>query len=321
MSTAYRTLTVHEAAARLVAIERPLILTHRNPDGDTVGSAAALLAFYRALGREAFYAAEGEIPERLAFLLEGERRAYPPFEGLTPVAVDVASPAQLGALQEQLAEGAVALSIDHHAVGVPFADTLCMPDASSAGEVLFHVLTDPAAHAVAPMSPAVAGALYASVASDTGGFRFANTSPDTHRIAAQLLSFGFDAADICHRLFFSRSAAQLRAEGLTALALRHEGAIAYAVITKRMRDAEGLTFDDFDCAIDVVRSLRGCEIAFVVKETDAGSSKISLRSTGADVARIAAALGGGGHIRAAGCSQEAPPSEAAARILALLREV
>lgn len=320
MSREFARLTAEEAADVLLHVERPLIVTHKNPDGDTVGTAAALFFMFRALVKEARVAVEAELPERLSFILPSEALARPPFDGRTPITVDVASRAQLGALSDVLGEGSIALSIDHHAVGTLFAPTFCLPDVSSAAEALFHVWSTSALRTAAPMNADIARALYTAISSDTGGFRYANTSAETHRTVAELLALPFDAADVNHRLFSSKSSAQIRAEGITATHVKGEGKVAYAVIDRATRAAEGLSLLDFDCAIDVVRSLRGCEVAFVVKETDGGESRVSLRSTGADVARIAAAFGGGGHVRAAGCTLKMPPEDAAARIMELLRE-
>ena len=315
MTDRHACLTIEEAARRLLSIERPLLLTHKNPDGDTVGSAAALCAFFRQLGRRPLYMSEHPLPARLAFLREGEERATSVPDGYTPMAVDVASLAQLGALADILTDTPVALTIDHHAIATPFADTLCLPEACSAGEVIYRVLSHLCETHGLCLSVPVARALYAAISSDTGGFRYSNTTADTHRIAAHLLTFAFDHATIDRRLFESKSEAQLRAEGLTASCLRREGSVTYAVIDREARAAHDLAYDDLDTAIDIVRSLTGTTVAVVAKQTDAGDVKFSLRSTGPDVAAVAAAFGGGGHVRAAGCTLTDEPSVAMRRVL------
>ncbi len=317
-------LTVAEAARRLVSVERPLLLTHKNPDGDTVGSAAALCAFFRAQGKTPLYMSEAPLPRRLQFLMDNDTRTEHVPTGYTPIAVDVASYAQLGTLAHALADTPVYLSIDHHAVASPFADTLCIPDAGSAGEVVYSLLAEIEGReqtaGVPVLTTEIARSLYAAVSSDTGGFRFDNTTARTHRIAAHLLSFPFDHADIDRRLFETKSMQQLRAEGMTASLLRQSGTVTYAVIDRASREAQGLTYEDFDTAIDIVRSLQGTDIAVVAKETDEGNVKFSLRSTGADVAAVAAAFGGGGHRRAAGCTLSDEPQAAMERLLCALRK-
>ena len=132
----FKKLSLRECADRLLAVEKPLVLMHIRPDGDTVGSAAALMETFRELGKEPRYALADEIPERLAFLVEGFSRATD-FEGLTPVGIDIPSPMQLGDLYGRLD---VLFTIDHHEVNTPFSDNCTVGSASSAGEVLLDVL-------------------------------------------------------------------------------------------------------------------------------------------------------------------------------------
>ena len=166
------------------------------------------------------------------------------------------------------------------------------------------------------ISQRMAYCLYAAISSDTGGFIFSNAKAETYRIAAELVALGIDHADINHRLFMSKSREQILAEGFVASKIKTaaEGRISYATISKSELDTLGVDVVHFDTAIDVVRSLLGAEIAFIVKETDRGL-KVSMRSTGANVAEVAAQHGGGGHIRAAGCSVDAKSVEDAAKIL------
>ena len=157
----------------------------------------------------------------------------------------------------------------------------------------------------------LAYALYSAMSSDTGCFSYSNTSPKTHRYAAMLLEVGLDAADINHKLFNSKTKEQIKAEGFIASRLQSaaNGRISYATVTLKDRKELGLLEEHFDTAIDVVRSRQGTKIAFVIKEIDAGKFKVSLRSTGLDVALVAAKFGGGGHIRAAGCTVFADTAE------------
>lgn len=318
----HRLLTAEEMADRLLAIERPVIVIHTRPDGDTIGSAAALCALYRGFGIDACYASDDEIPDRLRFLIRDVPRLTDLSERV-PIAIDVASPTQLGALREPLCDGeAVALMIDHHAVGEPFADHFILPTASSAAEVLYRiirVLLDDGR--LNRLTEPIAAPLYAAISSDTGCFRFSNASPTTLRIAAELVECGVDAAEINRLLFDSKTAEQIRAEGIVAASLIRvpDLPITYAVIDRARRVEAGLSPWDFDTAIDIVRSLADTEVAFVVKENDKGEYKASLRSTGRDVAAVAAAFGGGGHTRAAGCA--VPGIHAADAAQALLAEI
>lgn len=317
-----RALTAEECLDRLLSVKDPVIVPHTRPDGDTVGTAAALIAAYRALGIRACYLTEEPLPERLAFLVEGCERVETA-DGRTPIAVDVASPHQLGKLAAPLANGAaVALMIDHHEIGTPFAPYYLLAGASSAGEVLFSVLEIAVRRGLLALSPEIAAPLYAAISSDTGGFRFANATAGTHRVVARLLETGIDSSEINRRLFASKSLAQITAEGLTARRLHLPAPqIAAAVITQEDLFENGLSPADLDTAVDVVRSLQGTEIAYVIKETAEGDFRVSLRSEGADVAAIAREFGGGGHTRAAGCTIEAPDAATAeAELLSALQK-
>ncbi|MCQ2413804.1 MAG: DHHA1 domain-containing protein [Clostridia bacterium] len=311
-------LTAEEFADRLLGAASPVILIHTKPDGDTVGTASSLVAFYRQRGVKAKIASDVLIPDRLAFLAEGiERVEDITAETGTLIAVDVAAPRQLGDLALSLEDGAkVAFMLDHHAVGTPFADNYILPDASSAGEVLLSVYKVLIGRGEMTLTPEIAYPLYAAICSDTGCFRFANTSPQTLRACADLLEVGIDGADISHRLFESKSAGILHAEGIAAAkTVALEDGISYAVISKQERDEAGLMPFDFETAIDVVRSLKGTEIAFVIKENDKKEYKVSLRSTGANVAAVAVQFGGGGHERAAGCAVPGETIEEATQTL------
>ena len=207
--------------------------------------------------------------------------------------------------------------IDHHQIATPFAPIYSIPTASSAAEVLYGVIEVLIKNGDITLTEKIAKALYAGVSSDTGCFCYSNTTASTYRLAALLVETGIDHAEINHKLFNSKAPEQLKAEGITASAVRlaDGGKVGYAVITKAMRDESGILPQHFETAIDIVRSVRGVEVAFAVKENDKGEFKVSLRSTGRNVADVAASFGGGGHLRAAGCSVEAADAYLAAELV------
>ena len=309
--SAYLKLSRAEAAARLLTLKNPLIVIHTRPDGDAIGSGAALCHFFKSLGEEPVLCAQDKLPDRLAFLTDGITVAEPATlpEGFGDVlTVDVASRAQLGALADALTgEYAPVLQIDHHEKGDCMADSLVEPDTSAAGEVVFYLLTLLEAEGKCPtLSLPLLSCLYASIASDTGGFRFANTAPATHRVAAVLLERGVDAPEINRRLFASRTENDLRAEELVLKSLQVEkgGCIAHVSISLKEREAASLPEECFETAVDIARSLAGVRIAASLKEIALGKFKVSLRANTANVAEVAAVFGGGGHKLAAGCTVE-----------------
>lgn len=316
----YKVLDVRSCAERILEIEHPLVVMHVRPDGDTVGSCAALMYIFHKLGKAPLWACSDPIPERLEFLLSSYREAYRyEYDSSTVVTVDVPTKEQIGDLYDFMPR--VSLMIDHHEVGVPFADNFIISGASSAGEVVMQIVEVLVEMGKITLDPALAYPLYAAISSDTGCFRYSNATPDTMRRGASLIEAGIDAEEINHKLFNSKSQRQIRAEGFVSekIETKYSGRVAYATVTRRERDRLGVLMEHLETAIDVVRSVEMVEISFVIKETDKGEFKASLRSTGADVAAICARFGGGGHVKAAGCTIPARSIDEAAR--KLLREL
>jgi len=313
-NTSISTLDIDGFAHKLLSASRPLFVMHRRPDGDTVGSAAALMHISRAMGKTPFGICADPVPERLAFLTEGlEIGSVLPKPPFTAIAVDVATKEQLGALTELPFR--ISFMLDHHEVGVPFADALVLPKAAAAGEVVYAVTEKLLSLGVLPSIPKEAKvALYAALSSDTGCFRYSNVTPATLRCAAALLEDGdVDAADVNHRLFEMKSEKQLRAE---AFAIEHtktspDGKIAWVLITDADRRAIDVEEEHLETVIDMVRSRAGVEVALAVREQPNGTLRASMRSSGFDVASVAACFGGGGHLRAAGCTVTASSPRAA----------
>jgi phosphoesterase RecJ-like protein len=302
----YRALTALDAARIIIDTERPIVFVHIRPDGDCVGSGAALSEIFHQLGRDCKIISADEIPERLRFILDYSGiEVATEVEGYTPIAIDVASPYQLGDL---LTRGAPpVLMIDHHEIGERFADYYTVKTAGSAAEALFDIVDELIKLEKIKMTSKLAYALYAAISSDTGCFAYSSVSEKTHMRAAALIKCGIDAADINHRLFMSKSPSVIKAEGFVASGLEAyaDGRVAVATVSLDDMARLGLEKGDFETAIDVVRSLRGVEIAVAIRELEPGCYKVSMRSTGANVAEIAKNFGGGGHIRASGFSVSA----------------
>ena len=312
----FKSFDARSCAERILEIEHPIVVMHVRPDGDTVGSCAALMYVFHKLGKAPLWACSDPIPERLEFVLKNYREAYRhEYHDSNTVTVDVPTKEQIGELYDFLPRPS--LMIDHHEVGSPFADNFIIGGASSAGEVVMLVVEELIKMGKISMDSELAYPIYAAISSDTGCFRYSNATADTLRRVAYLMETGIDSADINHRLFNSKTPRQIRAEGFVAEKIQTAfgGKVAYATITKRERERLGVLMEHFETAIDVARSVEFVEISFIIKETDNGEYKVSLRSTGADVAKICASFGGGGHIKAAGCTINAKRIDEAARIL------
>lgn len=300
---------LREICERLLSYQAPWIVIHTRPDGDAIGSAFALARLLRMAGRRPYVVCADEIPGRLSFLMDGQTEtAVPSAPDCDAIlAVDVASPAQLGSLQEQLV-GRVDLMIDHHGRGEVFASLAYVdPDAAASGEIVFSMAAILQEMAGVSLDAEAALRLYAAIASDTGSFKYMNTTPETMRRAADLLQYGFDHAAVSHLLFDSKSRGVLLGEKLTYDRMRwfDGGRVTAAVITNADKEREGLTDSDLETAIDILRSSEGTAVSFIVKEmgVQPGSYRVSLRAADeTDVSAVAAVFGGGGHRAAAGCT-------------------
>lgn len=304
-------LTFEELCERLEIPQNTLILFHRNPDADAVGSAFALKTVLENLGSNAYCVCACDVPVRLRFLMNGEQESVLPesipdeieFERI--ISVDSASPSQLGDLWELYGEQ-IDLMIDHHASGEPYADAYIQTDAAATGEILFDLVKALATEEKVVITDALCTDLYAAISSDTGCFRYSNVTPETHARAAELVASGIDCADINHRLFEAKTMEQLRAQaaGISNLHLFANGKIAVVTFPYALKAALGLADEHLETLIDVARSLIGVQVAVSIRQpgTD-GTFRVSTRSNGAyDVSALCAKFDGGGHKKAAGCT-------------------
>jgi phosphoesterase RecJ-like protein len=310
--TSFPALSKKECVDILLGLTSPTVVMHKRPDGDTVGTAIALIRIFEAMGIGANFLCEDEIPERLRFLFDREAMAKAVTEA---VCVDVASPLQAGDILNSIPSPV--LSIDHHEKNTPFAPHYTASEKSSAAEVVMEICEELEKMGKLTLTKRIAEPLYAAISSDTGRFCYSSATAKTHIRVARLLETGIDAARINHLLFNSKSESVLRAEGysLANMQTASDGKIAYSVISRDTLLSLGLDISDFESAIDVIRTLRGTSVAMIVKETEPHKFKASLRSTTVDVASVASLFGGGGHRLAAGCTVEAESAEAAAEAL------
>ncbi len=299
-------ITISGICKLLLSRNNFLIFMHENPDADAVGSCFSLLYTLRALGKTAYPICCDKVPSSLSFMTDGEREfgadSLPAdFKPEFVMSVDVASSGQFGALRDY-AKSAV-LALDHHATHDKYASYVYVdPKAGACAEIVFRVINTLLSGAIPEKTVSL---LYAGLAADTGGFRYANTTPATHKVAAKLIERGANHAQICRNLFECKSKSALAAE---AFAMEHVkylcgGKITYVKITLADKHANGFEDEDTYDVINVIRRADGVKIAIFAREKDDGSYKISTRSScEIDVARICGIFGGGGHQGAAGCS-------------------
>lgn len=320
----FKTLDIDQLCERLCENKTTLIVYHVRSDADAVGSAFALKELLRLMGIQAICVCSDEVPERLRFLSEDMQGSVVVEEGMDfgherVISVDSASPSQLGSMFDRLRKD-IDIMIDHHGVGTAYADNYIDPTASATGEIIFAIAKKLLGDGKIPfITPRVVDCVYAAISSDTGGFRFANVTPTTHRIAAELLEMGANADRINHKLFSSKTAKQMAAEGEAARRLRfyNDGKISSVSMPYSSIQRLELSDENMETVIDVPRSVAGVEVAFAVRQSENKPFfRVSMRSSvDIDVADICRKFGGGGHARAAGCSLEARDVDEAEAII------
>ena len=324
--TSFKKLTLDELCQKLCENKKTLIVYHARSDADAVGSAFALKEIFRLMGIPSVCLCSDEVPERLKFLSEDTQGSVVPPDGAEfgherAISVDSASPAQLGSIFEMLRRD-VDIMIDHHGTGTVYADNYIDPTASATGEIIYTIAKRLVELGkLQTITPKIINCVYAAISSDTGGFRYANVTPTTHRMAAELVEAGADSVDINHRLFESKTLKQVSAEGEAARRLRLycDGKIASVTMPYTSMQYLGLNEESLETVIDIPRTVGGALIAISVRQPKPeGIFRVSMRSmSDVDVSLICAEFGGGGHVKAAGCSVDASTiKEAAEKILA-----
>jgi len=304
-----KNLTRAEAAGFLLSHDHFCILTHRRPDGDAIGSAAALCLGLRQLGKNAWVLHNSDTTDRFAFLLEGIEKAEAG-ENDTIISVDVAAPGMLPKAFEDLVDRCK-LRIDHHGSATSFAvEELVDPGSASCAELVCDVLTILGIQ----MDKAIAEAVYVGISTDTGCFRFANTTAHTFMVAAVCAQAGADIYKLNQLFFETNSLSKLRLQAwiVENMKLFDDGKLAIVAIPRAVEDLLGVTDDDTDNISNYPRTVAGVCMAATLRQSKTGETKISIRAVpGYDAAYVCAKFGGGGHKGAAGASTSLSLEEAA----------
>lgn len=311
-------LTIPETAQWLKSRDHYGIITHRRPDGDTLGSAAALCLGLRRLGKQAWVLKNHEVTPRFSWLCENLWTEDVP-DGTTLVTTDVASPGMLPREAEGLRER-IGLRIDHHGSATDFTScSLVEPDSASCAELVWEVLRA----LECPLDKEIAQAIYVGVSTDTGCFRFANTTDHTFLAAADCARAGAEIYRLNQQLFETNTLERLKIQSwiVDNLRLFRDGMLAICAIPRAVEEAIGVTEDDMDNISNFPRTISGVKMAATLRETAGGEVKLSVRAVpGCDATRVAEAFDGGGHKGAAGASFHCSLEEAAERVRKVMEE-
>ena len=304
-------LTNKEVAQWLRERDNFLILTHRRPDGDTLGSGAGLCAALREIGKRAYMLPNPETTERYMEYV-AEYLAPAEFVPQTIVTVDTADVGILQVNGGAYAQG-VDLCIDHHASNTGYASYTYLDNAASCGETVYDVLQA----LTGTISKASALPLYVAVSTDTGCFVYANVTAHTLLVASDLIAAGADHAGVNKKLFRTKTRARIALDGaiFSSLQYYHQDQVAVVVLTQELMTRCGVTEDDLDDVAAIPNQVEGVRIGIVVRELPEGGCKISVRTApSVNANTICQHFGGGGHAMAAGCTIDETP-EVAVRLL------
>ena len=292
-------IAVSEADEFIKAHDNFIIISHANPDGDTLGCAFALCRALQKLGKKAKNICADEISTRYNFMKEAVE--VQEFEPETYITVDVADRKLLGDLDKQYGDK-IDLAIDHHVSHVDFAKRLLIePYAAAAAQTVYKLILEMGGGKL--FDAQIAACLYTGISTDSGCFKYSCATAETHRIAAELLEYDFDHAQLDYIFFDMKTKARIALEEKIYRDIEYfcDGRCAVVALTKEQlatvdsEDGNGLSA--------IPRMIEGVEVGVVIKQRNNGSWKASLRSNSTvDVQKICSVFGGGGHEKAAGCS-------------------
>jgi phosphoesterase RecJ-like protein len=320
--------TMWDAVERIVnTYESFLITCHVNPDGDAIGSEIALKAFLEDRDKSVVVVNPSPTPPSLAFLdPEHEIRVFPDdadahvLDDVDAIfCLDVNTWDQLGNFARPLQQSALPrVCIDHHeSPDDDFADVIASDTTSASTGILIYELIR---RMDGDVSRTIADAVYTTIISDTGTFRFSNTDARVFDVAAAVCRLGADPYQLHRVVFGSKTwgAGNLLGPVLATVQAAAEGRLAWIHATREMAEAAGASYDDMDGFVDLVRAIKGVELVLFFKETVDGHIKVSLRSNGkVDAHAIAEHFGGGGHKMASGLRVDGPLGEAIDKVVNL----
>ncbi len=302
--------TLKAIAEKLLEAQSVLIYPHIHMDADALGSAAALCRGLRKLGKESFIHIEDDVAGNLQFLDKGYCTLEPDMEPDVCICVDCSGENRIPERYEAFRKGKTTLVVDHHRTAEAFADLDYVdPDAAATGELIYDLLGIMGIE----IDKELGEALFAALATDTGKFQYSNTTKRTHEIVMALYDSGMDHMYVSNEIYENNSYESLLLETkiMSTLERFADGKGIIAHVTQEMLRETGTTMDETEAIVGKLRAIRGVEVAAFLKEHEENVIKSSLRAkTYADVAVISSEFGGGGHIKAAGCTMNMPMEEA-----------
>lgn len=314
--------TLQEIGEQLRQMQRILLFPHIQMDGDALGSAVALCLGLRKLGKDVYILLEDKTPDFLGFLMhdcctyDAEIFSQPD----ACVAVDCSESSRIEKRYPAFCAGKVRFCLDHHATSEAFADwNYVDPAAAATGEIIYDLLQVMGIS----IDGAMADALFVALTTDTGNFCYSNATKKTHLIVADLYDKGLNHAPLCVALYENVKAERiaLRTAALNEMEFFCEGKANMTHVSLEMLERFHTSMEETEGIIDELRRIQGIEISALLKEKEPGVIKVSLRAKSfGNVAEIAGRFGGGGHIKAAGCTIRGSVPEAKKLLSEVIRQ-
>ena len=283
---------------RLKSFDDVLILTHQFPDGDTLGCGFALLCALRKLNKRAKIECSDPFGKQYSYITSNVKQDK--FTHKFIVAVDVADVKLLGRIKEKYGE-CIDLCIDHHGSNVDFAkETYVDSNSAAACEIIYDIINA----LNVDIDKTIANALFTGISTDTGCFKYSNTTARTHKIAAALIEKGADHAEINRIMFDTKSKTRMMVEQkvLESMEFYHNDKIATIILTQDMIKKCGAEESELEGITSLPRMIEGVIIGITLREKRDGKFKVSVRThSPIDAAKLCEKFGGGGHSKAAGC--------------------
>lgn len=293
-----------------------ILLCHAHPDGDTLGSATALAAALRSMGKTVSVKCGDPIPKDFGFMYEGLDNED--FEPELIAAIDIADTKLLGKEFEGIYSDKINLCIDHHGSNIMYAEKVWLEaDSASTAEMIYMLVEALGVR----ITPHIASCLFTGVTTDTGCFRFSNTTVRTFEIASKLAALGADTYNIIQVFFETKTKtfAALERLALDSLRMYFSDRCAVICVTQDMYKKSGSDESEVDRLSNLPRQIEGVLVGVTMRELKDGNFKASVRTHGdIDASAICKRLGGGGHMGAAGCTLTGTKQQA---VNALLKEI
>lgn len=293
-----------------------IVAAHVDPDGDTLGSMIAMALILKKLGIKAVMYSRDGVPRAYRFLPHSDEiyDTPPKYESDLLITVDSSALCRIGD-KKILAKKII--NIDHHPDNTNFGSINCVELLSAVAEIIFQL----AIYLKIEIDPEIATALYISIITDTGSFKYTNTLPSTFEVATQLVKAGANPSQCAEAVYDNKTLAGIKifARALMGIETLKSGRLVYASVSIELVRETHAHGEDLVGIIDHLRTIEGAEVAVMFREEQKDRIKVNFRSKGSyNVSKVAKALGGGGHVQAAGCVIEGPLEEVKKKVLDLI---